>query len=487
MEDKPPILRNIKQKLIACNAEIEVVGEAANGRDAVPMLLEQQPDIVFTDIRMPLMDGLALIEAVQGQLPDTQFVILSSYDEFEYARTALRLGVSEYLLKPMSADELAKVLDRLVPEARRRRRRAAERYLAALLRGGAAARMPGLFQSAGYRLLLVCLGPYPLANVSAYSQQSWTEQDVYALMSHDPQAICAPTADGNIFAVLAADGGDPSVARRMLEAAEARQAADAPFVTVAEGSPHATPEACTAGYAALRTALRLGQRLGQNTLTHAGIQPEALSSGDRALCQSLSAAGRDGRREAFFAELETALCTWRRESATQHRIQQALRRLLKGMRRDAPEEDQPDEQMEIDELLSLCADHEELRDGLLSLLNVLGRNTSDAEAQQSVLDAIESVEAQIRVNYAQPLSVRELACAMGYAPAYFSRQYKKHRGVSPQKYLTSVRMNRACELLRAHPELKLRQVSEMVGYANPLYFSRIFKATMGCSPSEYKG
>ena len=90
-----------------------LVGEAPDGEVALPMIRDTKPDILITDIRMPFMDGLELCRVVRRQMPWIGIVILSGYDEFEYARQGIQLGVREYLLKPITAQELGQVLDRV--------------------------------------------------------------------------------------------------------------------------------------------------------------------------------------------------------------------------------------------------------------------------------------------------------------------------------------------------------------------------------------
>ena len=90
-----------------------LVGEAPDGEIALPMIRDEKPDILITDIRMPFMDGIALCKEVRRVMPWMQIVILSGFDSFEYAKQAISLGVQEYLLKPISSDELKRVLGRL--------------------------------------------------------------------------------------------------------------------------------------------------------------------------------------------------------------------------------------------------------------------------------------------------------------------------------------------------------------------------------------
>lgn len=93
--------------------ECEVIAEASDGKKAFELIKILQPDVVFTDIRMPYMDGISLIRAVRGQGIDTKFVIISAYEEFDLARQAIGLGVVDYLVKPLTLDDIEKVWERL--------------------------------------------------------------------------------------------------------------------------------------------------------------------------------------------------------------------------------------------------------------------------------------------------------------------------------------------------------------------------------------
>lgn len=87
-----------------------VVGEAATGQDGIDIIIKTNPDIVITDIKMPEMDGLQMIEVLQEKNIPTEYIIISGYDEFEYAQSAMRLGVVDFLLKPINEGELRKSL-----------------------------------------------------------------------------------------------------------------------------------------------------------------------------------------------------------------------------------------------------------------------------------------------------------------------------------------------------------------------------------------
>ena len=90
-----------------------VAGDAENGEDALEKLEQLEPDVVMTDIRMPYMDGLTLIARIRERYPFIKILIFSGYDDFEYAKQAIKFNVTEYILKPVNGEELAEILKRV--------------------------------------------------------------------------------------------------------------------------------------------------------------------------------------------------------------------------------------------------------------------------------------------------------------------------------------------------------------------------------------
>lgn len=110
VEDEIVIRRGIRNNVDWEAYGFELVGEAEDGERAYPMILRYEPDILLTDVKMPFMDGLELSRLVKKALPKTKIIILSGYDEFDYAKEAIKIGVSEYLLKPITSVSLIDAL-----------------------------------------------------------------------------------------------------------------------------------------------------------------------------------------------------------------------------------------------------------------------------------------------------------------------------------------------------------------------------------------
>ena len=105
VEDEDRIREGITGLLGLLEGKFEAAGEAEDGTAGLELIKREKPDIVITDIRMPDMSGLEMLEKVREYGIQSKVIVLSAYSEFEYARQAIRLGVTEYLLKPVSVDE----------------------------------------------------------------------------------------------------------------------------------------------------------------------------------------------------------------------------------------------------------------------------------------------------------------------------------------------------------------------------------------------
>ena len=153
--DDERVIRETISHLIDWNAlGIQVTGLCRNGLEAYDMIQDEAPDIVLTDINMPGLSGLELIRRVLSVSADTQFVILSGYDDFDYARQAMHLGIKHYLLKPCSEQEIVEVMEDVKREYMRHRMREVQQQSNTLM-------LRRLNESVMQNLLRACMQPDP--------------------------------------------------------------------------------------------------------------------------------------------------------------------------------------------------------------------------------------------------------------------------------------------------------------------------------------
>ena len=110
VEDETVIREGLRDRIPWDQFGYRFVGEAADGEMALPLIRKTRPDVLITDIKMPFMDGLSLSKIVSKEFPRMKIIIVSGYDDFEYARRAIEVGVDQYLLKPVTRMKLKTVL-----------------------------------------------------------------------------------------------------------------------------------------------------------------------------------------------------------------------------------------------------------------------------------------------------------------------------------------------------------------------------------------
>lgn len=110
IDDEPIIVEGLSRSVNWAKFGCEVVGTASNGKEGKRLIEEKKPDMIFLDICMPEMDGLTMVAAIKSEYKNLQITILTGFRDFEYAKTALNLGVSRFLLKPSNMDEIEEAI-----------------------------------------------------------------------------------------------------------------------------------------------------------------------------------------------------------------------------------------------------------------------------------------------------------------------------------------------------------------------------------------
>lgn len=121
IDDEPIIAEGLSKAVHWEKWDCQVVATAENGQSGIEIIKREHPDILFSDIRMPGMDGLSMIAALKSEHPDMQITILTGFRDFEYAREAIRLGVTRFLLKPSKMEELEEAVEVMVKNLSGRR------------------------------------------------------------------------------------------------------------------------------------------------------------------------------------------------------------------------------------------------------------------------------------------------------------------------------------------------------------------------------
>ncbi|MDO5423350.1 MAG: response regulator [Eubacteriales bacterium] len=474
-EDEPLILRSVKRGIERFGKDYEVVAEAYDGQEALRLIKEEKPDLVVTDIVMPLVDGLELIEEAKKEGAAAKFLLLSGYEKFEYAQKAVAVGAVKYLLKPVDFAELQKCLEEIEAEIYRERRKAEKAFLTELCSGG---RYPAdLGDSDEKRFYFViaviggCLGrsgfekpfwEFGESAVGSFSEKF--EKEIYQIPGHYPNEL---------FFVV--PSGVPKWKRisELAEAVAEEFRADGRFLTVCYCDEGRTGAELPKQIREMHCEIPFRLVFGKNTVFRFSGKEIPLEgqAGDtvRDAVTRLNLAVTREESERILAECARR---WEREGMTQMQLQAELRYLFGHLAVPGPED-------VVGFLYGVCS-YGELVEKLGRVLYPESRKLS---AKGKML--AEAVKAYLDVHFTEEISYKEFGRIFGYHEKYLTMVFKENVGVSPNRYVTEKRIEMAKGLLRMDGELLLKEIAERVGYTDPLYFSRVFKNVTGMSPKMY--
>lgn len=500
---------------------LEFSGQCCDGQSAWELIEQIRPDIVITDIRMPVLTGLELVQRTSEKYPEIRFVVISGYRYFEYAQQALKYGVVDYLLKPIDEDELNAILKKICQthtEQERSRvrtekieqnyhssRRLLERELLRHLMQGDApeeiARMRREYDDdipgGLYQAVLVQVDH--LAGPESDSEQKnmimmRVQKTAQELLQTYHAMLCVET-EMRLFALLHYPGDDRGGAQEAMSRwmDECRHYINGfAEYTVTMGISCAEPGFDRAG-ALLREAERAAAR---KLLEGSGMQLK-LSAEERA------AEADPGWMQRARQELEKGLEPLRPaalEQAVEENFAQAqqagayawqyaelTRNTLQWFEAGCQARRMPLPQGWAEETWQDCRSAQSLR-GLRSLLEQALERALErllAERRKSEDYPIRVAMEYVQQHYPEKVTLEEAASRSGFNATYFSEMFKRKTGKGFLDYVTEVRMNMAKELLR-NTRKTIYEIAEAVGYRDVKYFSQQFTKNVGMKPSEYR-
>lgn len=504
IEDEPPILYMIKEMIESSPLEFVVSYTAFNGAKALKMLEEgAKPDLIVTDIRMPVMDGLQFMRELSESGYEIPCIIMSGYSDFNYAREALQQNAWDYLLKPLREDHLEQALAKASVMLRKRKSKAERVYMKRALQladdfGEEQSVNPGYLH---YQLLLIRRGPYRtgtwedrLSSLGDFNRR-WDDDVLEAVISPewkaDPVWWISGWASNERIMVRALMNPQSGVilreaAESMLASWSSHAEADEVAINMAV-SVSVAEESLAVTLRTLREALPRETRFGKSRVWMQGDMRRpgfVLSSELDQACRSLT---HSADYETFEKAMQGWGREWRKEDYGQPEVESLFAAIVRSFHAYWPKEIASTiAAFDANELVSGCRTLDEavkqfcgyIKEGYATLV----KNRPDRSAK----DLMEDVRRYLEEHFMESIGSDKLQQVFGYNKTYISNVFSEVFGMPPGKYLAKLRIDKAIVLIFERPELSLRQIAELVGYEDSLYFSKVFKNATGLSPREYK-
>ena len=492
----------------------EFCGEAPDGEMALPLLQTVKPDVLITDIRMPFMDGLELSRIVRDRMPGTKIIILSGHDEFEYAQKAISLGVSEYLLKPISVQDLHAVLQKVAAELDREsgerqalqklreqveENRAAlrERFLLKLVTGAAPSaeaieksQLLGIDLVARcYLVVLLRAEPSNGSGPFDYDRRQQVHQIVSGHVENNPDVFLLRKDMEEL--VLLMKGNSPEYLeeeRDLLLARIRGELTPAGYnLRVGSGAPQKHISDICQSFVEAMDDMR-AVTSGRVTQCIDGFDKAELLKVDRSVVEDYLKLGTVEGFDAFFDAFVRPLGKAALRSPVVDNyiftdIVLATARFVDELGGDV-EAVVP----ELDEVGTAPAGIESaelLRERARAVL-LGGLAFRDVRASHPHEAVIKQAQETMDRRYMEPeLSLNDVAAQVNLNPCHFSAVFSQGTGQTFKEYLTEIRIKKAKELLRT-TAMRTFEICYQVGYNDPHYFSHVFKKHTGVTPGEFR-
>lgn len=475
VEDEKMIRQGIKTMVQRSGVNIDEILDAPNGEIALDILNSHSVDLMFTDIRMPKMDGIQLVKEVQKMDNRPEIVAISGFDDFSYAVEMLRNGVREYILKPVEREKIAEIMTKLEAEYQEKTNQ-------------------NSFEKK--------LGK---AQIKHFLNDSLSEEESELLVKkYEPEFL-----PGKFVVCVAGKDFEPEQREEVIFVS------DLPDCNLAIIPEELLPEILKSD---------MWDSFVGISLVHQGIKEikpafyEAMKARKTAFYSCVSEVFADGAKpripDAMIANAEkyNDEQAWIKRlhiTGTDHTedIEKQWNNLFEELKRGHIDYDKFEDRLKnflnqfktmygtsieegdkkIEEMMSIYSytSLEEYKDSLIGLIyrvhQEINKQPDDSKTQQKIKQAIAYIEA----NYDRDLNMAVVSNEISMNYSLFSFAFKQYAGCNFVTYLRDLRLEKAKKLL-AETDMKIIDISQRIGYDNEKHFMKVFKSVFGVSPTEYR-
>ncbi|HEX2945935.1 MAG TPA: response regulator [Clostridia bacterium] len=527
VDDEEEVRKGIIQKIEWNKFNFEIGGEAENGREALDLIEENVPDVVITDITMPLMDGLELAAILKESYPTIKTVILTGFDDFKFAQQAIKYGVADYLLKPVVPRDIDELIEKLenqidseiaqkedIVMLRRHYNESLPvikgEFLSSLITGKPDANEVKN-RAAGYNLRLggdIFIVAAASLDGKSFSNNVFEENDIelvrFAVLNISREIIEKNSFgevffhDENLIIIAGFQGCEKTsiLAKSFSTLEEIRQNVEKYLkisITIGLGSMCNSLSKLRGSYRTALAALDYKLIIGENKVIFIeDMEPQttdnvAFDEGkEKALISSIKFGTQDDVKkvvDALINDISSMKASFKDYQMYLMEVTAAINKLSRNFQLNAGEIFGRNVTLyeEVLRLKSLDSVRNWIEEICIKLMN----HISD-KRQNTTEMLLEKAKYYIKNNFGDSdLSIQKLADHLHISPSYMSMIFKKDAGLTFLKYLVNIRLEAAKELL-GYTDLKTSEIAEKIGYPEINYFSYFFKKNFGMSPREYR-
>lgn len=518
-DDEYLVLDFLKMIILKNMEDIDIIGTASTGREAIEKAIELKPDIIFMDIHMPGIDGIEAIRQIKAAGSNALFVIITAYEFFDYAKDAINLGVSEYILKPMNKNKVIETLNNLCNTIKQNRRLLLREVELKERINRIIPFIEGQFVS--YQLFT--LGT--ISNIEFYEdifnmslrqgyavtvllknfqgkvkednfKLSLEKQNFYEKFSLELKRMCPclignPLLDRITAFIPAAEKADSyeirndsiRIARQIIE--RIKPSADIDY-TIGIGRSYEAGsfnKSCNEAYMA--ASVPRGQAvMHYEDITPSNNIPDTYPAQKEALFANRMLTGNTQGAQEVFRDIYLWLII--NYSEDMDKTKSKLIDLLFVIEKALPYKISSFSKSKQSYILSILkTNSKEILEN--QFIHIISELSDEIQTQiRSEIDGIiPRVLKYLNNNYYKEITLADAAKSVNLSYHYFSKIFKDEVGKNFSDYLTELRIEKSMRFLENH-RISIKEVCHKIGYNDPNYYCKIFKKVTGMTPTEYR-
>lgn len=503
VDDEPTAIEFVDALIKRKASDFQVVATACNGRECIELIDKLQPDIVISDIKMPVMDGIELIRHINSAYPQILTLLISGYEEFEYARQALKYNAVDYIKKPIIPRIFAEVMNRMRDHLDcvfGEERNKVIRNLAKGIDVNSSV-LEKYFPQNNYYAILIRKNGLPRRFLGTQDIEVFSEvyESIIVYGRDEMESLYLITKEIMV-------GSDKQTLPRYIQSILTRETNQAYYTTVIATKEPIPRDLFNTGLRRLYRELDSKTIIGKNqiiyiedlsdkpsvssrstqNLNHIGNQETASREQTARMIRKLEHLLSLRQYDRVRQEVRKLFDFWNTSEKTQLQVEELVHQLLFLLRNyGAAPGNTGNIEYDIEDAFYNAENMDDLKNSIDQLL--FGEN-EDSSIVSSKIDSPEffqKVRNYINDNMTEQLSLQSVSQEFGISQTYLSKMFRKYEDKSFNNFLTTIRMEEAKKLMENDPDLFIKDIAAMVGYNDQFYFSRIFRSYTGRCPSDY--
>lgn len=482
-EDEPAALGHVCMILEKKCPGYQIVGTAGNGLEALSLIRREQPDILISDVRMPVMDGIQLISKVKEEYPEILSIIVSGYSEFEYAKGALQSGVCDYLLKPLAPSDIKELMDRLEPRLDALYYEKRNKLLKALcsdMEPDSWDTLYRYFPKVRYYAAIYRKNGLPqrFSRKTGVEIFSMEEEKVY-IYGRDEMESLYLFPENLLF--LRNFG-------EMAECIFEKERNAYTYLTAVIYEEPLTleefPQIVKRMYRKLDESIVIGENQMQR-LSGRRTEEESEKSEEKEKLEHIEYLIRYKENGKFAEEIKKLFDIYYKQKRGQIYVESNVKYIFQLIYNTYPSvKDIVDLEFMLDDAFYYASNMQELMESIFTIVKQcvpeLGKEKIDNKEQ-----FFQSIISYLNGHMDEAITLGSICKRFGISQTSLSRMFRTYEETSFSNYLTKIRIEKAKQVMQQDPEAYIRDIAERVGYSDQFYFSRIFRSVTGICPKEY--